>query len=273
MDRPFVYISALMRTGSTALSEALTQLPDSFIFHETHLGKNTFSVSTPDQAQLSAYGVDLRAFLRLRLPVAFLLRRLRAFRPVQDFMIKEVKRVLIPRLQAIGMQQIGCKEIKHRGWEHVVQHFPDLKMVMLGRDPRDVYISAYRKWLLGTTAWRGRFTPRTAARRLEGQFTRQMQMRDHVECLTIRYEDLCTDPAVLQCVIQFTHSPVTGTGEIGRYLRSDPKRRHEYDLHGREISRKSVFRWRHEVDRKLLAQANEFSALMPRYTSFWGYHV
>jgi len=34
MEKPFIYIAALPRSGSTVLSEFLTQLPQAFIFHE-----------------------------------------------------------------------------------------------------------------------------------------------------------------------------------------------------------------------------------------------
>lgn len=271
MDRPFVYISALMRTGSTVLSEALTQLPESFIFHETHLGKNTFSLSAPDQQQLIAYGVDVAAFLRMRLAVAFILRRLRTIRSMQDYMIKEVKRGLVPTLRDAGLLQIGIKEIKHEGWQHYVRHFPDLKMVMIGRDPRDIYISAYRKWQLGTTQWPGPFTPDLLADELSEQFHRQMRMRACVDFTMVRYEELCLDPHVLQRVLSFVNSPVEEMGEIGRFLGSHHKRFHEHLLHGSELSQRRVNRWRREKDKRLLTDAHEFAARMSAYNTTWQY--
>lgn len=273
LARPFIYISALMRTGSTMLSEVLTQLPQAFIFNETHLGKNTFSLSPPDLERLRAYGLDMHAFLRLRLPLAFILRRLRPIWPKQDFMIRELKHKLIPQLGALGLQQVGIKEIKHEGWKHYVRHFPELKMVMLGRDPRDLYISAFRKWQQGTTRWHGPFTPNSAAEQLNAQFSRQLQMREKVDCLDVRYEDLCSDPKVVENILSFSDSPLTNAGAVGQFIHAHPKRRHEYRKHGAAISKQSVNRWQREQDGLLLKDAVKFASLMPVYTSFWNYEI
>lgn len=273
LARPFVYISALMRTGSTMLSEVLTKLPHAYIFNEPHLGKNAFSLSAPDLERLAVYGVDIHAFLRFRLPLAFVLRRFRPIWPNQGFMIREVKNSLGPQLDAIGVKQLGVKEIKHEGWQYYVQHFPDLKMVMLGRDPRDLYISAFRKWQKGTTLWQGPFTPRSAAEQLNAQFSRQMHMREHVDCLEIRYEDLCSDSRVVENILSFCDSPLKIAGEVGQFIQAHPKRRHEYQKHGAIISKHSVNRWQRERDGSLLEDAHEFAALMPEYSTFWGYDV
>lgn len=273
LSHPFIYISALMRTGSTMLSEALTQLPQTYIFHESHLGKNTFSLSNPDCERLYEYGVDMRAFLRFRLPFAFVLRRLRSIWPKQDFMIGQVKGSLIPELHRIGVQQVGVKEIKHEGWQHYVRHFPELKMLMLGRDPRDLYISAYRKWQAGTTQWTGEFTPESASAELGAQFSRQLEMREHVACLDIQYEKLCIEPQAVQNILVFSESPLERIGAVGQFIQSHPKRRQEYQTHGAVISDQSVNRWRREDDKVLLKDAYRFANLMPAYTSFWGYDV
>lgn len=268
---PFIHISALMRTGSTMLSEALTQLPRSFIFLEPYWGLNSFSVRGPVYEQLKAYDVDLNRFLRIRRPMAFLTRRLRPLGIMQDFTIREIKRALFPQLSAIGVQQVGVKEIKHSGWEHYVRHFPDMKMIMLGRDPRDLYISAYRKWEKGTTLWHGSFTPRSAAQQLNAQFLKQLKMRDHVECLEIRYEELCTNPGVVAKILSFTESPLDTVGEVGHFIQNHPKRRHEYLKHGNVISKQSVNRWKREPNRALADDAYTFACLMSQYTSFWDY--
>jgi hypothetical protein len=68
-SRPFIYIAALMRTGSTVLSEALTQLPYAFVFREPHLGKNDFRLKQDDIARFGQKGQKLTAFTRLRLPL------------------------------------------------------------------------------------------------------------------------------------------------------------------------------------------------------------
>lgn len=268
---PFVYISALMRTGSTLLSEALTQLPQSFVFLEPYWGLNSFSVHATLIRRLRAEGVDLQQFLRFRRPMAFLLRRLRPFGILQDFMMREVKGKLFPQLYAVGMRQVGVKEIKHKGWQHYVRHFPDMKMIMLGRDPRDIYLSAYRKLQLGGTVWRGPVTPVTIANHLKDQFSRQLAMREIVDCLTVRYEELCTDPCVRQRILSFCKSPLDDVADVGQFLKEHPIRNREYQRHGTTISNKSVYRWQGEQDSALLNDAFECASLMPEYVAFWDY--
>lgn len=86
--RPFIYIAALPRTGSTLLSELFTDLPYSFIFHEPHLGKNYFAAQKLDKSLLAKYNIDINGFLKLRLPLAFCLRRLRWAGYRQDHMMR-----------------------------------------------------------------------------------------------------------------------------------------------------------------------------------------
>lgn len=268
---PFVYISALMRTGSTMLAEALTKLPQSFIFYEPYWGLNAFSLHTQDSEQLHKYGLNMSRYLRTRMPLAFMLRRLRPLGIMQDFMIREVKRTLFPKLRAIGLQQVGVKEIKHKGWQHYVRHFPDMKMIMLGRDPRDIYLSAYRKLQLGGTTWRGPATPQTIASHITDEFSRQLEMRELVDCLPICYEELCTNPRVIQRILSFCKSPLEDVENVGHFLKAHPNRNREYQRHGTTISRKSVFRWKREQDNALLNDAREFASLIPEYVAFWNY--
>lgn len=270
---PFIYISALMRTGSTMLSEALTQMPQSFIFLEPYWGLNSFSVGAPIHERLLLHGINMRQFLRLRGTLAFLIRRLRPLGIGQDFMIREVKRSLFPQLRSIGMQQVGVKEIKHKGWQNYVRHFPDMKVVMLGRDPRDLYLSAYRKLQLGSTAWQGPVNPETVAENLSTFFSRQLRLRDNADHITVRYEDLCTDPAIMGKILSFCQSPLENVGDIGQFLRSDPIRDREHQRHGATISDQSVYRWQGEQNQTLLEDAFQFARLMHEYTSFWGYDV
>jgi hypothetical protein len=75
-ERPFVFIASLRRTGSTVLSEALTELPYSFIFREPRLDMNWFNLKPSDAAQLKELGIDLVAFARKHRLAAFFSRRL-----------------------------------------------------------------------------------------------------------------------------------------------------------------------------------------------------
>ena len=61
LNRPFVYIASLRRTGSTVLAEALTSCPTSFIFREPELGRGRFNLRPGDAELFADHGVDLNA--------------------------------------------------------------------------------------------------------------------------------------------------------------------------------------------------------------------
>ena len=47
------------------------------------------------------------------------------------------------------VSQVGVKEIHHDGWRKYIQYFPEMKILLTGRDPRDIYISLFyrvKKW-------------------------------------------------------------------------------------------------------------------------------
>lgn len=269
-ESPFIYISALPRTGSTLLSEALSQLPYAFILHEPHLGRNHFALQLYDASRLEPYGVDLQAFVRRRLPVAFLFRRLRHFGYRQDFFLKAFKFRLLPALRE-HVKQIGVKEIRHMGWRYYRRHFPNMKVVMLGRDPRDIYLSYYRRWRAGNVAWRGPFTPETLTAFLNREFALQLALRRETECFKLRYEDLCTEETVIARVREFVKSPIPKLGEIGAFTGLHAARRPEHRTHGGKITSRRVLRWKKETDQGLLADAQRFFTLVPEYVEFWQY--
>lgn len=267
---PFIYIASLLRTGSTLLSEALTRLPYAFIFREPHLGKNYFAVKPDDVEALGRLGVDVQAFLRVRLPLAFLQRRLRWLGLPQDGMVRAFKRQILPRLTR-QISQVGVKEIRHQGWRNYVRHFPDMKAVITGRDPRDIYLSLASKRARGSLNWRGGFTPETVAERLMDQFRRQQEIASAVDSLLVPYETVCTHPEALDEIHDFVDSPISGTGPIGQFNAQHPDRRDEYALHGDRITAQRVWRWTRESDPQSLQDAWEVFERMKDYRDFWGY--
>ncbi len=274
---PFIYIASLPRTGSTVLSEALTRLPYSFVFNEPHLGKNYFALQNYDLESLSQCNFDLRAFLKFRLPTAFLLRRVRWIGFPQDYMIRVFKDKILSELGSCVMQ-IGVKEINNKGWENYVRHFKQMKVILTGRDPRDIYISLYTRWKSGTLHWRrGKiqgnlpFNPQTVADKLNQQFRIQCSLADTSDFLHVRYEDLCQDPSVLSEIKKFVESPIPGSGAIGSFTSRHPRRNHEFRVHGHQITAKQIFRWKRETNQDLLADAHILFDLMPEYCDFWEY--
>ncbi len=252
------------------LSEALTDLPYAFILHEPHLGKNYFAIQQNDVIQLAQHGIDLPEFTKQRLRVAFLLRRLRWAGYRQDYMMREFKFKLLPEMLT-QIQQIGVKEIKHSGWQNYVRHFPDMRVVMTGRDPRDIYISMHQKWIGGTLNWPRPFTPDHISQELNHQFQMQLALRNEAECMDVTYERLCTDKTVFDEILSFIRSPITKLGDIGTFVSNHPKRVSEHDIHGDKITSQRVHRWKNETDAALVRQAHQVFEHMPAYCDFWEY--
>lgn len=268
--RPFIYICALMRTGSTVLSEALTQLPAAFIFRESHLGKNSFQVKPGDDERLRPYDINLNQIIQKHLKIAFWHRQLRWLGHRQDYMLRTFKQQLYKPLTQ-HLKQIGVKETNHQGWSHYLRHFPDMKVIVTGRDPRDMYISIYRRWEKGLVPQHTTITPIGIATDLNQQFAHQKAIMANFDHTTLNYESLCLDPASLAKVRTFVNSPLQESVGIGQFNAIHPHRIDEFTLHGSSLTDKRVQRWRNETDTALVAQAQQTFDLMPNYTSFWNY--
>ncbi|RME85746.1 MAG: sulfotransferase [Caldilineae bacterium] len=267
---PFIYIAGIRRTGSTLLSEVLTSLPYAFIFREPHIGKNTFRVKPDDVHRFATYGFDLQAFLRYRLIFAFLLRRLRFFAFPQDYMVRQFKYELVPQL-AKTVLQWGVKEIDNRGWQHYYRHFPEMKVIITARDPRDIYISFYYHWRKRTRRDEREISPENVAMDINRQFQIQREIADVAESYAVRYEDLCTNPDMVKDIMKFVQSPLTLPGQVGAFNLLHPHRRDEYEVHAGRITTKRIARWQREEDTTLVARAQRVFDLMPEYCAHWGY--
>jgi len=260
----------LPRTGSTLLSEALSRVPHAFIFNEPHLGKNYFAVQEHDASILRPEGVDLFAFRRKHLAIGFILRRFRWLGISQDYFLSVFRRELVPTL-LIAVKQLGVKEIKHTGWENYLKHFPEMVVVFLGRDPRDIYLSYYRLWRTGVVSWREPFNPATLAEFFLREFSLQLALMDACPTIIVKYEDFCTRPACLEEIKAFTKSEIPVSGSIGSFVSQHPARKFEQETHRGVISGKSVFRWKKERDAALLDQSHQFFEKVSDYARFWGY--
>jgi Sulfotransferase family len=269
-SHPFIYIAALIRTGSTLLSEILTELPYSFIFHEPHIGKNTFRAQDPDIALLGSYGIDLPRFLKLRLPLAFFFRRLRFLGYRQDYMVRQVKEYLIPRMSEAALQ-VGVKEVDNRGWRNYVRHFPNMRVILTGRDPRDIYLSICHKWQRGTLKRYQSISQSLILADLDRQFQIQKSLFIATDCMKVRYEDLCTGFETIVAIKEFVSSPLVAIGRPGRFIAATEIRKDEAILHGGHITAQQVERWKRETDPQLMAEALQVYNQMEEYRNFWGY--
>lgn len=239
------------------LCEALTQLPYSVVFNEPNIGSRRFAVRNQEAELLRNVGVDLHRFVRRW----SLLRR--------HFLLFGFRRRLVPSLLQ-HVSQIGVKEIFHADWRRVVGSFPEVRIILTARDPRDIYISLKNRYLAGNAIWTGEFTPRRVADSLSAEFAHQLDMAGDFDVLSIRYEDLCLEPDLLGRVLTFVESDITDVGELGSFLRSDARRIAEGRIHGGLITDKRVARWRQESAENV-AEARQVFDLMGEYRDYWKY--
>lgn len=267
---PFIYICSLMRTGSTLLSEALTRLPYAFIFREPHLGKNYCRIKPEDRDKLQSYSIDLESFLKNRLIFAFWKRRLRWLGYRQDYMVRSFKEKIFLSMMGQGIQ-VGVKEINNWGWQNYAAHFLDMKVLITGRDPRDIFLSLYYRNKKRPIKKYKDITPAVVATDLNRQFGFQLEMHETTDNILVRYEDLCSDKNVLDGVKKFVGSPIIESPAVGHFIADHPIRQEEHKIHGNQITDQRVQRWKTETNKTLVAEAEDMFELMSTYTDFWGY--
>lgn len=270
LEKPFIYIASLRRTGSTVLAEALTSFPTSFVFREPELCQGRFNLRPGDASLFARFDVDLPAFQR-RYAGRTISRAIRSRVAGRlPSLVAPFKSEVLQKLRSV-VSQVGVKEIRHLGWESYLEHFPETRIVLTGRDPRDIYISLHHRVRQGKGTWRGALTPKAVAEDLLAEFQHQVDMAERTQSMRVKYEDLCVDPGVIERVRRFVESPLSDVGVIGGFSATNPHRREEYDLHADRITDQRVRRWASETDSALLRAANEVFARMGNYRDFWEY--
>jgi hypothetical protein len=106
-------------------------------------------------------------------------------------MVRAFKKEVVPKL-APHVAQLGVKEAGHVGWRRYREVFPEMKVVLTARDPRDIYLSMYWRVKKGIATWSGPFRPESVATALNAEFGRQLEMVRKLDCFKARYEDICT---------------------------------------------------------------------------------
>lgn len=265
-QRPFVYIAGLIRTGSTALSEALSERGLAFVVREPRLGAGRVSIPDPDAEVLRGYG--LGGALHLPGLAVRALRRVGARGAAAALAVRAFRRGVAWPLAARGVQ-VGIKEVRHDGWAHVLRAFPHARVVAIRRDPRDIYLSQRARILARGNALPA---PEAFAASLRREAEQQYALVQRAAySMSIRYEDLCTDPSTLHSVRAFVQSPVKGEGSLGSFTAQVPIRRGESALHGGRLTDRRVGLWRRETDAEALAAAERVRVLMGPLVEAWGY--
>lgn len=259
MERPFVYIAALRRSGSTILSESLTDWPRSFIFREPSMARGKLELKPDDVERFRSVAVDLEGFRRRWITWW---RRGRIVRAVHDELLP-----LIPQVQ-----QVGVKEIFHDNWERYHRVFPEMRVVVLGRDPRDIYLSLSERRAKGIgLIAHETFTPESVAHALMHEFHHQRDMTARCDTMRVRYEELCTDPEAIERVLEFVESPLDAPGRAGQFNEVSPQRQDEAGVHGGQITGSRLARWKGVDDPELQRDMQVVFDRMSDYNAFWGY--
>ena len=248
---PFVYIASLMRSGSTMMQESLTKVPFSFIFCEPKFGKKMFKISPRFLKDLP---FDIRPLLN---PPC----------------IRTFAENVVPKLKG-KISQVGIKEIRNAGWREYLKYFPDMRFVLTGRDPRDIYISA-NDWFanrVNQLKRGGILIPERLLSDVINEVKSQKEMFKTGKAIQVRYEDLCENPdSVMLDVKKFINSPIPNIGNIGGYLSLNQKRVSEFERHGKIITSLRIGRWKTVCDKALRLRAKKFYNLMSEYREFWKY--
>lgn len=250
-------IAAVRRTGSTLLAELLTELPRAFVFREPKLFRGRVALKPDDLERLWT-----QAAVKLRAAPADQGRE----DPVQAA-LRFREQVIDPVARVV--EQVGIKEVRYgKRWQEALGALAGgrpLRVVALGRDPRDMYLSLAYRARERRLPLAGDFGPAAVAADIEREFRVQRELIEATGALAVRYEDLCSDPRVVPEIRRFVDSPLQGTGAIGT-LKPE-----EHALHGGVVSDRRVERWRSEPDAGLLAEAEEAGRLLGSYNRFWGY--
>jgi hypothetical protein len=235
------------------MAELLSDPPTCFVFREPRLplGRFILRKSGEPKAALAPLGLDLT-------PVAHRMAEsdpdeaLRIFRTFWEECEGKVG-------------QLGVKEIMHEGWERVSAAFPDMKVVVTVRDPRDVFLSMWHK--RDRLARRGRrwMEPEVLAEDVNRESRHLEAIAARHEHIVVRYEDLCRDPEWIERVRRFTGNEVTGLGLLGRTSSWNA------DAHGVTLGTSRVGLWQRESDPEARAWSEQARRLMAPYARAWGY--
>ncbi len=234
------------------LGELLSAPPAGFIFHEPRIGIGKLRIDPAIAPTFAAFGIDIVAIKKEMRDLEPLAGLTRFKRLVDD---------LAPHIE-----QIGVKEITHTGAVDVSKVFPDMRVVVTVRDPRDIYLSLYhrRKELLS----RGKlwFETKTLLPYLREQTSEIFGLMERHAHTVVRYEDVCNDPSLLDRVREFVGSPVHGVGLLG--TRGDSNDRGK---HGKEIDATRVALHSRESDEVARHNAQYIFEEMGDYAERFGY--
>jgi hypothetical protein len=171
-------------------------------------------------------------------------------------------------------KQVGVKEIRNGPWEFYNNIFKNyIKYVLIGRHPKDIYISCHYQ-LKRSDHWTPRIKPFNPAG-LYGELSYDIEamfcMSEKKDSFKVKYEELCDNEGILENIKEFVKSPIKKNGSVGAFHTRLKRGDYENSVHDFKITKKAVYRYKFEQDKKLLKDAEAFYTLMSDYNNFWGY--
>jgi hypothetical protein len=207
-----VFVSGLSRSGTTLLQLVLSAHPMVTITPEQNFIQEFFKTNpVPDrvlsEAQLAKMIEMMREDIKLNTWPGFNLDGFLATLPDQEYTIAQILDALFVHfadLSSRGTHYLGNKKgLYLAGYGPLTkQVFPDAKFIYIVRDPRDTIRS-----IVANIAYRSLTDEAIRCTEATHQIA-EMETRYPGDVLTVRYEDLVTDPkAVCQTLCKFLAIP------------------------------------------------------------------
>ena len=244
-------IYGMMRSGTTLLADRLTCRPHSLVLTEPNCHLNDWGKHTLEQ--LKAFGIEIDE--RLWDPAQW--------KDMEHFFCEHIQ----PRLAQIPFW--GVKLAHFEGWARFLDTYRPTHLVLSVRDIRDVALSCLE---LERRRPPGKgHDHRWVEDRIlhDAKELVEMSRREHIR---VRYEDLCTDQALLPDLAEKLGLPKLG--EAGFAIDFFPDRAYEKQRHGNAgVSSKSVQRYLTEGHGDDLAFAQRVWARCRDYCRQFEYEV
>jgi hypothetical protein len=267
-----IYICSLPRTGSTILAESLTHWPNCFIHNESLLTTGHYHWLQLDYLPRDWPGTaPVRAASQAT--IAAYIQECSHTSPSSINVFELYKtHFVVPLLEHFG--QVGIKELKHVHWRSLIETFPDTKVLVTCRDPRDILASLlHLRTTFRNESWEwANISNERIAEKLLSEFSYQKEIIREANCLVVPYERLCSDPAIFRELAAFVQIDHDSPGNIGCYTVNNPSTNWQIGSHRGKISPNSIGR-RLSLPAADQIALSKFSDLMQEYGQFFGYRT
>jgi hypothetical protein len=254
-----IAIMGLMRTGSTLVTDMLSQRGRSLILSEPNI-LGMWSPNTVERIHQLALNNGLDPGPELPTP-----ERWPRYQNYFDA-------VLLPQLATLPLW--GVKYVDLTDWRQTFERYPPRRMILTVRDLRDVVISAIDRIGHLKLAFYGRRHMRDEAWVLANiayNVHELMTLRQRPHLLA-RYEDVVRDPALRQRIVDYAGlESMAGTREnleAGGFIRQ-----WELNKHRGTVSAQSVGRYASEPPGPVKALAERAWRLLPEYSEAFGFEL